>query len=79
MKLTREQTKALLSYVASTESDETDCEGCFEHLAEFVELELLGSEMPAALEKIERHIDQCACCQDEHNALKEALQAINDE
>jgi hypothetical protein len=76
MKLNREQTKTLLQMVATSKPDEIDCDGCFEHLAEFVEHELLGTEIPKALEKVKQHIEQCACCNDEHNALVEALEQI---
>ena len=76
MKLTIEQTKTLLNYIASCKTDDIDCDACFEHMAEFVEHELLGSEISQALLQVERHVDQCPCCDDEHNALVEALQAI---
>ncbi len=77
MKLSAEQTRALLNSVAVAKQDEVDCDGCFEHLAEFVELELAGAEIPEALGKVERHIDQCSCCKDEHNALLEGLRALD--
>ncbi|MEM6471016.1 MAG: hypothetical protein AAF802_15765 [Planctomycetota bacterium] len=76
MKLSKEQTKTLLDYVAVAQPDELDCDGCLEHLAEFVELELMGKEIPEALKKVERHLEQCPCCQDEHNALLEGLRVI---
>ena len=76
MKLTKEQTAALLQYVAGSQPDQIDCNGCFEHLAEFVDHELLGNEIPEALQSVQRHIEQCPCCNDEHNALLEGLRAI---
>ena len=76
MKLNKDQTKALLQYVASSKPDEIDCDGCFEHLAELVDYQLLGTEIPEAMQKVQRHIDQCLCCKDEHNALLEALHVI---
>lgn len=76
MKLSRVQTKTLLEIVASAKPDEIDCDGCFEHLAEFVEHELMGIQIPEALRKIQRHIDQCPCCSDEHQALLEGLRTL---
>jgi hypothetical protein len=76
MKITNEQTKTLLQFVATSKPDEIDCDGCFDHMAEFVEYELLGSDIPEALQKVHRHIEQCPCCNDEHNALLEGLRAI---
>ncbi|MEM1227791.1 MAG: hypothetical protein AAGJ40_19035 [Planctomycetota bacterium] len=78
MKLSPDETKALLSYVATSRPDEIDCDGCFEHLAELVEHEVLGNEIPEALVNIQRHIDQCPCCSDEHNALLEGLRAMEE-
>ncbi|MEM9368361.1 MAG: hypothetical protein AAGD07_20390 [Planctomycetota bacterium] len=79
MKLTRDETKALLDHVSRSKPDEIDCDGCLEHLAEFVEHELLGNEIPEALQAIQRHLEQCACCHDEHLALLEGMQAIEGE
>ncbi len=76
MKLDKEQLQAMLQMIATSKSDEIACDGCFEHVAEFVDHELLGSEVPEALEKVKRHIEQCLCCNDEHNALLEALQQL---
>ena len=76
MKLTKAHTKALLQYVAGSQPDQLDCDGCFEHVAEFVEHELFGNEIPKALQKIERHLQQCPCCSDEHSALLEGLHVI---
>ncbi len=76
MKLDNEQTKKLLQMVATSMPDAIDCDGCFEHLAEFVDHELLGSEIPEALEKVKRHIDQCLCCYDEYDALLQALEFV---
>jgi len=79
MKLSAEQTRSLLESVAAVKPDELDCDGCFEHLAEFVELELTGAEIPEALAKVRRHIAQCPCCKDEHNALLDSLRALDSE
>ena len=76
MTISHDQTKSLLSFIASAKPDELDCDSCFEQMAEFVETELAGVEIPEALKKIERHLNQCACCNDEHNALLEVLQSL---
>jgi bacterioferritin-associated ferredoxin len=76
MTLSKDQTKSLLDFVASSKPDELDCDSCFDHMAEFVENELAGQEIPVALQKVQRHLDQCACCNDEHNALIEGLKAL---
>ena len=75
MPLSKEQVSALLGMVASTKSDDIDCDGCFSHLAEFAELKLTGRSLPDALSAIERHLDQCSCCKDEFEALMDGLRA----
>lgn len=77
MSLSKEQTESLLAMIATSKEDSLDCDGCFEHLAEFVEHELASREIPEALALVARHLDQCACCNDEHNALLEALRSLD--
>lgn len=78
MALSKDKTKSLLDFVASSKPDDLDCDRCFEHMAEFVESELTGEEIPAAMQKVQRHLVQCACCADEHKALIEGLKALED-
>jgi len=78
MPLTNEQVSNLLGMVASGEPDRLDCNGCFEQLAEFAEVHLTSREIPAALRAVETHLRQCACCNDEFNALLEGLRALQE-
>ena len=76
MALSKAQIESLVSMIATAEPDNGDCDSCYNHLAEFAELELTGKEVPEALATIERHIQQCACCRDEYDALVSGLRAI---
>ncbi|MEM6692227.1 MAG: hypothetical protein AAF664_22550 [Planctomycetota bacterium] len=76
MSLSRKQTQDLIDSVSSAKPDELDCDGCHELMAEFAELELSGKEIPEAMQAVRRHLDQCVCCNDEYNALLEALGGI---
>ena len=78
MALSKEQIESLLAMVASVKPDTMECDGCLEHLAELVDCELSGLEIPEALRQVQRHIDQCPCCDDEHAALLEGLRAIDE-
>ena len=78
MTISNDQTRSLLSSIASVQVDELDCDSCFDHMAEFVETELTGIDVPEALQKVQRHLNQCACCNDEHNALLEGLRALQE-
>lgn len=76
MPLSKKEVATLLGMVAGTETDTMDCDGCFQHMAEFAELELAGREIPDALKAIQRHLEQCPCCKDEFSALVVGLNAL---
>ena len=76
MGISREQVTSLLALVANAKPDELDCDGCLELMAEFVECELSECEIPDALRIVQRHLDQCLCCQDEHEALLTGLRSL---
>ena len=78
MPITEAQIKNLLAMVASSEPDDLDCDGCFEQLAMFAEAKLMSREIPEALRAVQAHLEQCACCQDEYNALLEGLHALEE-
>ena len=78
MSLSKDQITNLLGMVHSAEADELDCDGCFGQIAEFADLHLSGQEIPAALRVVETHLQQCACCKDEYNALLKGLRAIDE-
>ena len=78
MPLSEKQLATLLNMVLTSEADELDCDGCFEQLSEFAEAKLLSKEIPEAVRAVEVHLQQCACCQDEYNALLEGLRALEE-
>lgn len=76
MKLSNEQIEMLVGMVVSTEEDHSDCDSCFERLAEFAEIELLNRDIPDAMQAIRVHLEQCPCCQMEFDALMQALKSM---
>ena len=62
MALSEEQIAKLMGMIATSQADDLDCDGCFEKLSEFVELELASQEIPGALQAVEMHLKQCKCC-----------------
>ncbi len=78
MALSNEQIASLLNMISATESDEVDCDGCLEHLAEFAEAQLFNREVPDAVKTVERHLQQCRCCKDEYNALLDGLRELEE-
>ena len=76
MPLSKDQVSMLLSLVAGSSEDEMSCDGCFEHVAQFVESELVGTELCDSMLLIQNHMKNCPCCMDEYNALKEAMTTL---
>jgi len=48
---------------------EVGCDECFDRLDEFVELELAGFDVDAAIPGLRAHLDGCPACREEHDAL----------
>lgn len=74
--LTKEQVTNLMGMVATTDTDELDCDGCLGEIAEFADLHLSTKDIPEAMQVVQRHMEQCLCCKDEFSALLKALQEI---
>ncbi len=47
------------------------CEGCFDLLDEYVELELEGRDADAQIPGMREHLDGCPACREEHEALRD--------
>jgi len=48
---------------------EVGCEACFEELDRYVELELAGGDVDAAIPGLRAHLDGCPACREEHDSL----------
>jgi predicted anti-sigma-YlaC factor YlaD len=48
---------------------EVGCDVCFEQLDRYVELELVGADLDAALPGLRAHLDGCPACREEHDSL----------
>jgi hypothetical protein len=48
---------------------EVGCDVCFEQLDRYVELELAGGDVDAALPGLRAHLDGCPACREEHDSL----------
>lgn len=47
------------------------CDECFEHLDEYVELELRGEPAGDELSGMRPHLDGCPACREEYESLRE--------
>ena len=48
---------------------EVGCDTCFEELDRFVELELAGEDVEAAIPGLRAHLAGCPACREEHESL----------
>jgi hypothetical protein len=49
--------------------DDIGCDGCFDELDRYVELELAGADADAAVPGMRTHLESCPVCRDEHDSL----------
>jgi hypothetical protein len=49
---------------------EVGCDVCFDQLDRYVELELVGADVEAALPGLRAHLDGCPACREEHESLR---------
>jgi hypothetical protein len=71
--LRRDEVVKLVRVVAETREVEIGCDECFERLDSFAETELSGSEARAAMPLVGDHLDKCADCRSNYEALLRAL------
>lgn len=53
---------------------EVTCEECFERLDEYVELELRREDAEAQIRGMRAHLEGCAACREDHDALRAFLE-----
>jgi hypothetical protein len=76
MRLSMDQLVELLATASATKQDAIGCDDCFALLDQFAQAEIDGQGVPAALEAVRNHLDQCVCCREEYKALLEALREV---
>jgi len=64
----------LLNKLAITEEQEISCDDVHEILDQFAEMELRGENVSALMPLVQRHLDLCPDCHDEHYTLIQALE-----
>ena len=75
MKLSLEVLKKMVQMVAGTKAEEIGCDECFEQVDRFVELKLQGLNAAEAMPLVQDHLDRCAGCREEFEALLDCLKA----
>ena len=78
MSLTGKEIEELLRLTGLTREHEVGCDGCLTRIAEFTERQLSGKSVSDALEAIRHHLSICAECNEEYEALQQALKSLTD-
>ena len=68
-----EMLKGMVRMILSTREDEIDCGRCFDLLDEYVDLVLSGRDASEAMPLVQHHLEHCADCREEFEALLMAL------
>ena len=64
----------LLNRLVITEEQEISCDDVHELLDQFTELEMRGEDVAHLMPLVQRHLDLCPDCREEHEALIQALE-----
>jgi len=59
----------LLGRLLGPADPEIGCDACFEELDRYVELQLAGEDVDAALPGFRAHLEGCPACREEHDSL----------
>ena len=62
--------KQALGRLLGPAGPEVGCDECFEHLDRYVELELAGRDVDAAIPGLRAHLAGCPACREEHDSLR---------
>jgi predicted anti-sigma-YlaC factor YlaD len=67
-----------LQNIYRTQDEEISCSECFDLVSPFVELEISGQNPARKLPQVKHHLEQCAACREEYEALRD-LRRLEDE
>jgi hypothetical protein len=66
----RPELEQTLGRLLGPAEQEVGCDVCFEELDRYVELELAGEDVDAAIPGFRAHLDGCPACREEHDSLR---------
>jgi hypothetical protein len=64
----------LIEMLAITEEQEVSCDDVHKVLAEFTEMQQRGEDVAYLMPLVQKHLDLCSDCREEHEALVQALE-----
>jgi hypothetical protein len=65
----RSDLEQVLGRLLGPAEQDIGCDACFDHLDRYVELELAGEDVDAAIPGFRAHLDGCPACREEHESL----------
>ena len=65
----RPDLKQALGRLLGPAGPEVSCDACFEELDRYVELEIAGGDVDAAIPGLRTHLEGCPACREEHESL----------
>ena len=71
-----QRAQALLAGLLGPAGEELSCEKCFEHLDVYVEHEIAGADADRQVPGMRAHLDGCPACREEHDSLRDLLEAL---
>lgn len=66
-------TRPLIARLLGPAGPELSCEECFEHLDEYVDLEVAGADADGRLPGMRAHLEGCPACHEDHESLRELV------
>ena len=69
--------KDMVRELVTTRPDEMDCPECFEHMDHFADLLLSGEDAATVMPKLQEHLERCAPCREEFEALLNAMRLLD--
>ena len=66
----RTELEQALDRVLGPAGPEVGCDECFERIDHYVELEVAGHDVDAALPGLRAHLEGCPACREEHESLR---------
>lgn len=76
MPVTRDEIRELLGVVRDTRSAEIDCDECLVRVGEYAETLLAGLPVAEGMAAVEQHLQICAECREEFEALRRAMDEL---
>ena len=64
----------LLNKLVMTEDQEISCDDVHELIDQFTEMEMRGEDVARLMPLVQKHLDLCPDCREEHEALLEAFE-----